>query len=169
MVLLRLVVHQQEKEYTLQASVLEMPSSDGTRKAKSSSPIDGGLAAPNPSLRSTWGRNLLSAEEHRGPQYGGGANPASSRLNATWSPGGSVGGPTTGDANSDGGDKDELSDEPRWGPWTTICKTGKTRETVELPQAMGSPSARGAAAVPLGLRYRVGVRRRDRTQRAIFG
>ncbi|CAM9614537.1 unnamed protein product [Ectocarpus sp. 12 AP-2014] len=157
------------KEYILQASVLGMPSSDGTKKAKVSSPIDGGLAAPSPSLRSTWGRNLLSAGEHRGPQHGGGPNPESSRLNATWSPGGSVGDSNTTDANSNSGNEGELSDEPRWGPWTTISKTGKTRETVELPQAMGSPSARGAAEVPLGLRYRVGVRRRDRTQRAMFG
>ncbi|CAM9626039.1 unnamed protein product [Ectocarpus sp. 6 AP-2014] len=160
---------QEEKEYILQASIHEIPSSDGTRKEKSSSPIDGGLANPCPSLRSTWGRNVLSAGEHRGPQYGGGPNPASNRLNATWSPGGSVGGPSATDANSIGGDEVELSNEPRWGPWTTISKTGKTRETVEFPQAMGSPSARGAAAVPSGLRYRVGVRRRDRTQRAMFG
>lgn len=160
----------QEKEYTLQASVLEMPSSDDTKKSKSSSPIDGGLAPPSPSLRSTWGRNLLpAAEEHRGPQHGGGANPASGRLNATWSPDGSAGGPSAADVNGDGGDNDERSDEPRWGPWSTICKTGRTRETVELPQATGSPSARGAAAMPLGLRYRVGVRRRERTQRAMFG
>ncbi|CAM9616069.1 unnamed protein product [Ectocarpus sp. 4 AP-2014] len=161
---------QQEKtEYILQASVLEIPSSDGTKKAKVSSRINGGLAAPNPSLRSTWGKNLLSAGEHRGPQHGGGLNPESSRLIATWSPGGSVGGPSTTDANSNSSIEGELSDEPRWGPWTTISKTGKTRETVELPQAMESPSTRGAAEVPLGLRYRVGVRRRDRTQRAMFG
>ena len=51
----------------------------------------------------------------------------------------------------------------RWGEWTTICKTRRTAETVELPRAVD----RGGVA-PLGLRYRVGARRREEGMKAAF-
>jgi len=60
------------------------------------------------------------------------------------------------------------SSRPRgWGAWKTVCRTKKTRETVELPRL--APSLpRGAASAPTGLRYRVGSRRVDTIQRAAF-
>lgn len=124
------------------------------------------------------------------------AHPAAIRHNATWSPGGTHRGATTStttktapvDAadidtnnpflheNSNGacqgvaleGCQDRHSSEARWGEWTTICKTGKHRETVELPQATISSSGQAGPAVPLGLRYRVGSRRRDGERRFAF-
>lgn len=80
-------------------------------------------------------------------------------------------GTTLGQAHSSGGSSSSeffcgSSDEcstGRWGEWTTVCKTRKTAETVDLPRAVDR-----ASTPPLGLRYRVGARRREAGARAAF-
>ncbi|CAM9817493.1 unnamed protein product, partial [Hapterophycus canaliculatus] len=167
------------------------------KKARASSPADycgGGssrsFGGSGPDLRSsgtkTPGRGLHARNVY----------PAANRHNATWSPGRTPGGrytsTTTATATSDAGDigsdqpffenyskggdlgaglegcQDRRSSEARWGEWTMICKTGKHRETVDLPHVTSSSSGRDGPTAALGLHYRVGVRRRDGEQKFAF-
>lgn len=51
----------------------------------------------------------------------------------------------------------------KWGGWKTVCTTRRTAETVELRRAMDSEYC-----PPVGLRYRVGARRREEGKRVTF-
>eukprot|EP00752_Nemacystus_decipiens_P013317 g11795.t2 len=185
----------QEIEYILQQSILQPPGRTArTKKAGASSPATGGDGAeisaggsrPVNSLRSTTGGARSPKPEA--------ATSAATRNHATWSPGGLLGGSraiiltAATDADNDPfseqlrGDAEpeasgtERGGEGGWGVWRTIRRTRKTREAVELPceasssaaAAAASPSFREGGAVPEGLRYRVGARRKDGPQKAVF-
>lgn len=176
----------QEIEYILQESTCEPRSSIGdtasAKKARASSPASGGgevsSGGTSPTnLRSTGGRS---------PKPFATAKPSPNPY-ATWSPGG-LGGrgnstATTADDDDDpfseqlftgGGSKPARSGSERHGEsvrdeWRTIRRTRRARESVELPHASSSPStSRDGGAVPVALRYRVGVRRKGGPLKVVF-
>lgn len=168
-------------------------STASAKKARGSSATAGGGGGvgtglggsrPNSNLRATTGT--------RSPKPGGAtkATASTTKHNATWSAGGLLGwretattaAPEVDDDNDPfskqllGGSEPEKSGnggrdgESVWGPWRTVRRTRKTREAVELPPSSTStpPSFREGRGVPGGLRYRVGARRREAPQKAVF-
>lgn len=163
------------------------------KKARASSPTAtggrtlGGLGGSSPNLHATRPNPLEPIAAGEGSQSHG-TLPPRIQFGATWAPGS-----TTTSATADGlvddsvfesllkdgttescmggsrvyrgGFDNKCSDNGGWSAWATICSTAKTRARVELP----NPAAMSvSASLPLGLRYRVGARRRDAVHRVTF-
>lgn len=200
----------QDKEYIVQVSTSELPTSGKTSRRRSSS-SSGRRGGDNSSINRCWASTKKARASSPTASGGGGSggefgrlwgsttNLQSTRakplgpLAAGQRPQGARGtNPTTAttadgvvrchDPLSDkvptdgtpeccmgegrGGYRGNESGENReWGAWMTICNTPKTRARVELPNSTASPSP---PSLPLGLRYRVGVRRRHAAHRVTF-
>lgn len=191
-------LNDQETEYILQESTWEPRSGSigvtaNVKKARVGasassdavdSPTDG---SSRNNLRSTGTRtpNPGAAARHNAPWSSGDAGGHGAGAAAAAAV--DEGDDPFSDRLAGAGSKPERSDgechgESVWGAWRTVCRTRKTWETVELPHASPSPPPppppwssspsslpySDGGSVPVGLRYRVGARRRRGPQKAVF-
>ncbi|CAM9288777.1 unnamed protein product, partial [Laminaria digitata] len=159
----------QENEYLLQESTFELLPSSGATHGLRTAGGNGDTAREKKARPFSLSPSGLSATGGGGGGGGGGRgdgdNSSVDRSNETALVGqtNSSGGTTTTTSSHFYGGSDEGYSEGRWGEWTTICKTRRAAETVQLPRTFD----RGGV-LPLGLRYRVGARRREEGGRAAF-
>ncbi|CAM9863941.1 unnamed protein product, partial [Pylaiella littoralis] len=158
----------QDKEYIVQVSTSELPTSGKNSRRRSSS-SSGRRGGDNSSINRCWASTKKARASSPTASGGGGAttadgvvrchDPLSDKVPTDGTPECCMGEGRGGYRGNESGENRE------WGAWMTICNTPKTRARVELSNSTASPSP---PSLPLGLRYRVGVRRRHAAHRVTF-